>query len=158
MPEQDDVKVVMEGVEIMWPNFSGEEKPFNRSGERNFCIRLDQETADAMAKDGFNVKTREPQEEGDDETIYMQIKLKYKFKPPKVYMITSTGRTLLDEGLVGVLDSVAFKTVDIIFRPVPWTIQATGKSGIAAYLQTMFVTIDEDPLELKYAALEGADV
>lgn len=157
MPEEE-TKQIMEDIEIMWPNFSGEERPFNRSGERNFCIRLDQEAASNLAAAGYNVKTRDPQEEGDDETIYLQIKLKFKFKPPKVYMITSTGKTLLDEGLVGVLDSVVFKTVDIIFRPVPWNIEATGKSGIAAYLQTMFVTIDEDPLELKYAVLEGAQV
>jgi len=149
-----EVNVVMEDVEVIWPNFSGEEKPFNRSGDRNFCVILDQETASNLAKDGWNVKTREPREEGDDELITLQIKVKYKVRPPKVYMITSTGRTLLDEGLIGVLDSVEFKQVDIIFRPYDWNIEATGKSGTAAYLKTMFVTIDEDPLELKYAQLE----
>lgn len=148
-----DINVVMENVEIIWPNFSGEERPMNSAGQRNFCIVLDQETGSNLAKDGWNVKTRDPREEGDEELITLQVKIKYKIKPPKIYMITSTGRTLLDEGLVGVLDSVEFKQVDIIFRPYDW--EVGDKSGTAAYLKTMFVTIDEDPLELKYAQLEG---
>lgn len=151
----DEKKFTIEDAEIIFRNFSGEESQFNRAGERNFCAILDQQTASDMAKDGWNIKMLKAREEGDEEVPYIQVKVKYKIKPPKVYLITSAGRTLIDEGLIGTLDWADFKTVDFIARAYEWAIESTGKSGIAAYLQTMFVTIDEDPLEMKYAILEG---
>lgn len=158
MPDEEKTFMV-EDAEIIFRNFSGEETPFNRAGERNFCVVLDQETASDMAKDGWNIKTRKPgpdAEEEDDGIPYIQVKVKYKIKPPKVYLITSGARTLIDEGLIGTLDWADFKIVDLIARSYSWAVG--DKSGIAAYLQTMFVTIDEDPLEQKYAILLGDGV
>src|SRR5689334_9464649 len=137
-----ELKFTIEDAQIIYRNFSGEESQFNRAGDRNFCVILDQETASIMAGDGWNIKHTKPREEGDDETPYIQVKVKYKVKPPKVYMVTSTGRTLLTEDIVGMLDWADFKTVDLIARSYAW--EVGDKSGIAAYLQTMFVTIDED--------------
>jgi len=154
MPEEK--KFIVENAELIFKNFSGEETPFNRAGERNFCVVLDQEVASQMAEDGWNIKHRRAVEEGEEDIPYIQIKVKYKIKPPKVYMITSSGRTLLDEGLVGTLDWADMKVVDLIARSYEW--QVGDKQGIAAYLQTMFVTIDEDPLEAKYAAIERGEV
>lgn len=153
----DDRTFQLENCKVIlpWRNFSGEERPpFNKAGDRNFAVELDQEQATYLASLGYNVKTREAIDEGDAPTFNIQVKVKFKNRPPKVYMITSTGRTLLDEGLVGVLDSVDFLMVDIICVPFDWEIQATQKSGVSAYLKTGFFTIDEDPLELKYAQLE----
>ena len=59
--------------------------------------------------------------------------------------------TFLDETTVGQLDSAAIKTIDLMLSPSKWT--AAGRSGIEAYLKTAYVTIEEDDLDLKYAAL-----
>ena len=67
-------------------------------------------------------------------------------------MITSRGRTNLDEGQVETLDWVDILNVDLIVRPYEWTVN--GKSGVKAYLQSIYVTIEEDPLEIKYGELE----
>jgi hypothetical protein len=40
----------------------------------------------------------------------------------------------------------------MILRPFTWSV--SGKGGIKAYLQSMFVTITEDALERKYGDLE----
>jgi hypothetical protein len=67
-------------------------------------------------------------------------------------MVTSRGRTNLGEAEVDLLDWADITNVDLIVRPYEWTV--SGKSGIKAYLQAIYVTIEEDALELKYADLD----
>lgn len=153
MPKNDNT-VLMENVRIIFRNFAGREGMYNREGDRNFCVLLDDETADAMAKDGWNVKVLKARDEEEDEQPYLQVSVNFKGRPPRVVMITSRGRTTLYEDEVEVLDWADIRTVDMIIRPYEWAVN--GKSGIKAYLQSIFVTIDEDELELKYADVEDA--
>jgi hypothetical protein len=137
-----------------WRNFSGQEDMFNQAGSRVFSIMLRPEDADAMANAGWNVKIREPKEElalqGVEAFPFIQVQVGYKAYPPKITMISSAGRTTITEAEVDALDALDFKTVDLILRPREWE-NALGKKGIKAYLKTMFVTIEEDELERKYA-------
>jgi hypothetical protein len=47
------------------------------------------------------------------------------------------------------LDWADIRTCDLIARAYEWTVN--GKTGVKAYLQSMFITIEEDALERKYA-------
>lgn len=142
----------LEGVRIAFRNFSGKEDAFNREGDRNFAVVLDEETANAMRADGWNVKSKPPREEGDDYFHYLQVSLNFKGpRPPRVVMITSRGRTNLPEELVGAIDYAEIDNVDLILNPYNWAVN--GKSGIKAYLHAIYVTIREDELERKYAEL-----
>jgi hypothetical protein len=69
-------------------------------------------------------------------------------------MITSRGRTDLGEDEIELLDYSNFKNVDLIFRPYTWSVG--GKSGVKAYLKSMYVTIEEDELDLKYSDVPDA--
>lgn len=151
----DNGTVVMEGVRIIFRNFSGKEGQYNREGDRNFAVLLDDDIADVMAKDGWNVKTLKAREEEDSDQAYLQVTVSYKNRPPNITMITSRGRTRLGEDEVDLLDWADIINVDLIVRPYEWTV--SGKSGIKAYLSSMFVTIQEDELELKYAEIEAAE-
>lgn len=151
MPPQDNT-VLMEGVRIIFRNFSGKEGQYNREGDRNFAVLLDEATAEAMAADGWNVKVLKPREEDEENAPpqpYLPVSVNFKGRPPRIVQITSRGRTHLDESTVEMLDWADIINVDLIVRPYEWTVN--GKSGIKAYLQALYVTIQEDPLEIKYA-------
>jgi hypothetical protein len=155
MPAADNT-VIMEGVRIIFRNFSGKEGQYNREGDRNFAVLLDEKTADMMAADGWNVKMLKPRD--DDEAAvpqaYLPVAVNFRGRPPRIVLITSRNRTNLDESQVEMLDWVDILNVDLIVRPYEWTVN--GKSGIKAYLQSMYITIEEDPLEAKYSELDHA--
>ena len=145
----DQQTVVMESIELVYPNFQGKEGLYNRAGDRNFCVALPRGVAEAMSRDGWNVKEGKVREEGDEPRFTLEVAVSFKVRPPKIWMITSRGRTGIGETEVDLLDFVEFKNVDVILNPYSWDIN--GKQGIKAYLGTMFATINEDQLELKYS-------
>ncbi len=156
MPQKDNT-VLMEGVRIIFRNFSGREGQYNREGDRNFAVLLDEKTAKAMAEDHWNVKWLRPRDEEESENpqAYLPISVNFKGRPPRIVLMTSRGRTNIDESQVEMLDWVDIINVDLIVRPYEWTVNQ--KSGVKAYLQSIYVTIEEDPLELKYSELEYRD-
>lgn len=155
MPAEDTV--LMEGVQIVFRNFAGKEGQYNREGDRNFGVLLAPDVALAMAADGWNVKYLKPKEDDEgDEVMQAWLSVTVGFgkgRPPQVVMITSRGRTHLDEKQVEMLDWTDIQNVDLIVRPYQWDVQ--GKTGIKAYLKSIYVTIDEDELEKKYADLDA---
>lgn len=142
----------VEDARLVFRNFSGKEGQYNRAGDRNFSVILNEEAAQIMLKDGWNVKYLASRDEGDPDTPYIQVAVSYKNRPPHVVMITSTARTNLTEESVEVLDYADIAMCDLIARAYEW--EVNGKTGIKAYLQTMFVTIEEDALQRKYAIQE----
>jgi hypothetical protein len=155
MPQPDNT-VLMEGVQIIFRNFSGKEGQYNREGDRNFAVLLEDKVAEAMAADNWNVKWLRPRSEDEEESpqAYLPVSVNFKGRPPRIVLITSRGRTNLDEGSVEMLDWADIINVDLIVRPYEWTVN--NKSGIKAYLQSIYVTIEEDPLEIKYSELDQA--
>ena len=145
----DDV-LVLEDATILYRNFSGTAGPYNREGERSFSVIIDDAaTAERLANDGWNIKVRDPREEGDDPILYLDISVNYKYRPPTIFMITSKGRQLLVEDLVGTLDWADITNVDLSVRPYAWDVN--GKQGIKAYLASLYVKVEEDYLAAKYS-------
>lgn len=138
----------VEDAQIIFRNFEGKETQYNRKGDRNFSVVLPPDVAIQMLEDGWNVKFSEPREDGDEGTYHIQVAVSYKNRPPRVVLITSGGRTQLNEDAIEVLDFADIQTADLIARGYNWVVG--DKSGTKAYLQTLFVTIREDDLERKY--------
>lgn len=151
----DPKEFMIENAQLRFLNFSGKEGQFNREGDRNFVVLLDQQMADTLVADGWNVKLLAAREEGDEPQPYLQVSVGYKNRPPHIVLITSRGRNAIGEEEVESLDWVEYKNVDLMIRPYVWEVQ--GKTGVKAYLKSMFVEINEDPLEQKYAQIPDAD-
>jgi hypothetical protein len=140
--------IVIEGARILFRNFAGEESLYNTKGRRNFAVCIPDDMANAMLADGWNIKWLTPREEGDLPQAIIKVTVRFGKNPPRVMLVTSKGRTALDESTAQVLDFAQISNVDLIIRPYEWDIN--GKQGIAAYLKSIYVTIIEDELELKY--------
>lgn len=146
----EQVKTFMvEDARIIFRNFAGRKSQYNKEGDRNFAVILPEDVAQQMLIDGWNVKYLEARDEGEPEIPFVRIAVRYDVRPPRVVVITDTTRTQLDEASVEILDWANIKTLDLIARGSNWSVN--GKDGIKAYLQSLFVTIEEDALEKKYS-------
>lgn len=134
---------------ITYRNFSGTGTKFNREGDRNFALIIDDpEIADALKEEGWNVRVKPPREEGDDPFMYLPVKIKFSERGPNVYLATGNNLNKLDEESIACLDDIDIIGVDLDIRPYDWDVN--GKSGRTAYLQSIKVTQRVDRFAQEY--------
>lgn len=145
--------LIMENAKIRFRNFAGRPDEYTREGDRSFALVIeDEDLANKMREDGWNVKMCLPKEEGAEPWYYLKVKVNFNGVPPKVVEVTSRNRVALNEDTVGILDTAELKSVDVEVSPYHW--EVGGRSGITAYLKTMYATIEEDPFAAKYDMTE----
>ena len=151
--------VQIDDARIIYRNFAGAPSKFNREGDRNFAVVIeDQDIAEALTEKGWNVKIKPPREEGDEPFMFLPVKVKFNERGPRVYLQNSLGgrnRVTLDEDTVGILDNVDITNVDLDIRPYDWDVQ--GKTGRTAYLQSICVTQEVDRFLDRYAEQESPE-
>lgn len=143
--------LTMEHVQIGFRNFAGNETQFNPEGNRNFCVFIDDsEYAKSLAAEGWNIRWTKPRNEDDDPRAYLQVKVAYNAFPPKIVMLTNHTKTPLSEQDLEVLDWSDIEYCDLVIRPYNWSMPG-GRSGVSAYLKTMYAKVEDDAFDLKYA-------
>ncbi len=149
MSRRDVRNINIEGARIMFRNFSGRNDKYN-PGRRNFSVIIDDpKEAEALREEGWNIKEYQPDPE--EPPIY-RLEVRVKFEPfrPTIWLVTNSGgKSLLNEDTIDILDDSEIENIDLVIRPYCW--EMNGKSGISAYVKTMYVTIVEDVFAAKYA-------
>lgn len=139
----------IEGARIIFRNFEGRGSQFNREGDRNFSVVIDDANlAEKLIEDGWNIRIKPPREEGDEPLRYLNVAVKYEPYPPHIYMITGRRKVLLTAESVKELDNADIDYVDVVIRPYNWE-TATGH-GVKAYCKNMYVVCRVDSFAEKY--------
>lgn len=123
---------------IIYRNFAGVGSKFNREGDRNFSVLIENEDdADALIEAGWNVKIKKD-EEGNVIRMHLPVKIKCSDRGPNVYLRTGSRVNELDEESMECLDHIDILGADLDIRPYDW--EVNGKTGRTAYLQGIRVT------------------
>lgn len=145
----------IDDARIIYRNFAGAASKFNREGDRNFSIVIpDQEMADALVNEGWNVKIKAPREDGDVPFMTLPVKVKFNDRGPNVYLQTGNRMNRLDEDSIACLDQIDIVSVDLDVRPYDWVLYEGTKDekrGRSAYLQSIKVVQDVDRFASRFA-------
>ena len=148
----------IDDARIIYRNFAGAASKFNREGDRNFSIVIpDQEMADALVNEGWNVKIKAPREDGDVPFMTLPVKVKFNDRGPNVYLQTGNRMNRLDEDSIACLDQIDIVSVDLDVRPYDWVLYEGTKDekrGRSAYLQSIKVVQEVDRFAARYAEEE----
>lgn len=143
--------IKIENARIVFRNLSGKPDKFNpQGGKRSFSVVIeDSEFANELKREGWNIKQFNQSPDSDEEPAhFISVKVSYNNIPPHIYLCTSKNKTLLNEDTVGQLDYAEISNVDIVITPYQY--EMSGRSGISAYVKTMYVTVVEDEFASKY--------
>ena len=145
--------LIIENATIFWLNFAGQERQFNPPGRRTFCVEIDEDLANQLQEDGWNVKVRPPREEGDEARYHLQVELKFTDNPiydPDVEVIANGVMRKLTESDVHILDEAEIINVDLEINPHDWGTKRNGERAIKAYVKRLYVTIQPNLFDIKY--------
>lgn len=146
-----------ENAQLRYRNFEGRKDVFNEAGKRNFWIALDQEQAEDLESQGFNI--RWPKENPDidpmEDTRQPMIKVNVLFNQygPKIVQVREMPngqfekRVEYTEDIAQLLDVARMSNVDISTRSFEYD-DTQHKQSL--YLQEMYFEMDAGGFENKY--------
>ena len=139
----------IDDARIIFKNFQGRGDKFNREGDRNFSLLIeDPDTAEAMKREGWNVKIKEGRDPDEGPFMRLPVKVKFTEYGPTVYLNSAGNVVKLNEESIACLDNVEIETVNMDIRPYDW--EVNGRTGRTAYLQSMEVIQRIDRFAARY--------
>lgn len=143
-------KLVIDNARLIFKNFSGKGDNYNREGDRNFAVIIDDpNAAEDLADAGWNVRPLISKDPDEEPTHYIKVKVSFKVRAPKVRLLSNHKQVFLNENTISSLDFAKIEECGVVISPYMW--EVNGKHGISAYLDSMYAKIEDDPFADKYA-------
>lgn len=143
-------KLVIDNARLIFKNFSGKGDNYNREGDRNFAVIIDDpNAAEDLADAGWNVRPLVSKDPDEEPTHYIKVKVSFKVRAPKVRLLSNHKQVFLNENTISSLDFAKIEECGVVISPYMWKVN--GKRGISAYLDSMYAKIEDDPFADKYA-------
>lgn len=148
------IKRTFRNAKFAFTNFSG--KRFD-DDKRTCTLKItDEDLAQELIEEGWAIK-----EENYNDQHYWTLKVRVRFDivPPKIKLIKEIGdekiMTKITEANAHRLDNLSPKKVDLTISQYNW--KNMGKTGVTAYLDIMYFTIDVPELEADYEDYDDSD-
>ena len=166
-------KINISHAQICFRNIAGKPTKFNaKGGVRDFAIVLDTyEDVQALIDMGFSVKYFNKKDENDPDVPFLKVKVNFnydketgtKLMSPHIYLIERDPsdpekiirKTLVTPLTAEIVDQAEIDYCDIVITPYPW--EVNGRTGLAAYLEKMYVNLKIDEFESKYEVWNDPD-
>ena len=152
----------IDDARIIWTNFEGREKQYDREGDRNFTLVFDdEELVDELIEKGWNIRKRPSDDPDEPPFMTMKVKLSYKERPdgsvmgPTAYLWTNGVRNTLDQDSIACLDQIDRGEVNLDIRPHDWDYR--GKTGRTARLNVIEVFQNVDRFQERYARMSAEE-
>lgn len=139
--------------EIAYSNFSGRPTQFNPDGGvRTVTFVIPYDAADQLIADGWKIREQQIDDEGH---IRYLLEAKFTFRTrngqprdPKIFIVRNDRLVHMTEETIDTLDRADILSVDAVLGASYW--EWGGRSGITAYINSMYITIKDNPVDEKY--------
>lgn len=146
--------VGIDDCEIIFKNFAGNKTQYNRNGKREFALKItDPADAEALIKDGWNVRIKDPRVEGENPRMHLPINVNFNDRGPNIWLNTGIARRKMKEDEVHRLDFINILSVNMDIAPHRYQ-KDDGSCGKTAYLRGMEIFQDVDRFDEAYAEEE----
>jgi hypothetical protein len=152
MARVNDINIT-DGI-IAYRNFSGRPTDFKpEGGVRTVTFVIPDNIAEDLIKDGWNIRLQMPKNEDGDPRYLLECKITFRTRngtprDPKIFIVRDDGIVHVTEETIDTLDRADIVHVDAVIGPSYW--EWGGRSGIAAYVNSMYLTIKENAIDEKY--------
>lgn len=152
-------RLVLENAEILsgpFRNFSGVEGRYNMEGKRNFCVVIPDDMAEQLKEDNWNVKILKPREEGDPSKYYIKVNVNYSSKvAPRIFKCKGNKVICeLPEQHIGRLDTKKILHADLTVNSYQYD---PDIPNVTAYLEELYVELEDSPFNYKFAEEESPE-
>lgn len=153
-------KIQIDEARICYRNFHGRGGKYNRTGDRNFAVIIpDEELADRLIEDGWNVKKKAARDDQDGPFCTLPVKIKlpdderYASRGPVFYLVCGEKQTVIPYESIGDIDDMDIISASMDIRPYHWKTD-DGKSGTSAYLERIEIIQRIDRFKSRYLDAE----
>jgi len=150
MPRVNDINIT--NGEIAYSNFAGRPTAYKpEGGVRTVTFVMPEEIVPDLQKDGWKVR-RQEFEDGSYryllEATFLFRTREGKLRDPKIFIVRGNELIHVTEETVDTLDHAEIISADAVIGPYYY--DYAGKQGIKAYLNSLYLTIKENPIDEKY--------